>query len=275
MPSSTAAVQPVGSQPAAPDLRFSVACAVAREAGAFARRCFHRRPAFSAQNLKGQQDYLAATDAEVEALIRGRLQEAFPQDAFIGEEDGGEPAGADAVWVVDPVDGTANFVRGLSQFCVSIALVQAGRIEVGIIYDPMLDELYAARRGHGATLNGEPMRVSGVGRLDHASIEAGWSSRIAVGPYLATVQKLFEAGAVVRRGGSGALALANVAAGRIDGYVELHMNAWDALAGYLLIAEAGGHVTDFLADDGLTQGNKVLGCTPELREALTGICGIA
>lgn len=273
MPSSTAAFQPVG-MPAAtvPDHRFPIACAVAREAGAFARRCFHRRPAFSAENLKGQQDYLALTDAEVEGLIRRRLIEAFPQDGFIGEEAGGETAGAEAIWVVDPVDGTANFVRGLPQFCISIALVRAGRIEIGVIYDPMLDELFAARLGQGATLNGEPMRVSGVARLDHASIEAGWSSRISAASYLDTVRKLFDAGAVVRRGGSGALALANVAAGRIDAYVEAHMNAWDALAGYLLIAEAGGYVTDFLAGNGLMQGNRVLGCTPELRGALERIC---
>jgi myo-inositol-1(or 4)-monophosphatase len=255
------------------DLRLSVACAVAREAGALARRRFNGRPGATGINLKGHQDYLSAVDAEVEGLVRSRLLESFPDDSFFGEEGGG--SFDDNVWVVDPIDGTANFVRGISQFCISIAYVRDGQIQIGIIYDPMQDELFAAERRRGATLNGEPLRVSGLGDMQSATIEAGWSTRLPLSQYVDLVGRILAEGAGVRRGGSGALALAYVAAGRIDGYCELHMNSWDALAGMLLIVEAGGWVNDFLAHSGLRNGNIVLGCTPGLKGSLVRLMGIA
>jgi len=254
------------------DLRLSVACAVAREAGALARRRFDGRPGTTGINLKGNQDYLSAVDAEVEGLLRSRLLESFPADSFFGEEGGG--SFDNDVWVVDPIDGTANFVRGISQFCISIAYVRNSRTQIGIIYDPMHDELFAAERGRGASLNGEPIRVSGLDDMKSATIEAGWSTRLPLSRYVELVDRILADGAGVRRGGSGALALAYVAAGRIDGYCELHMNSWDALAGLLLIEEAGGWVNDFLANAGLREGNIVLGCTTGLKSALTGLTGI-
>ena len=269
-PGAGAPLQPGGS---ASDPRFAAACAVAREAGALARRRFDSRPGTAGINLKGRQDYLSAVDAEVEQLVRGRLAQGFPGDSFFGEEGGGSLNGD--VWVVDPIDGTANFVRGIAQFCISIAFVTGGETRIGVIYDPMLDELFAAARGHGATLNGQPIRVSGLDDMHSATVEAGWSTRLPLSRYVDVVGRLLEAGAGMRRGGSGALALAYVAAGRIDGYCELHMNAWDALAGLLLIEEAGGWVNDFLADYGLRAGNAVLGSTPGLRDALIALTGIA
>ncbi|WP_262269664.1 inositol monophosphatase family protein [Microvirga yunnanensis] len=255
------------------DLRLSVASAVAREAGALARRRFNGRPGTTGINLKGHQDYLSAVDAEVESLVRSRLLESFPEDSFFGEEGGG--SFDHNVWVVDPIDGTANFVRGISQFCISIAYVRDGQTRIGIIYDPMHDELFAAERGRGATLNGEPIRVSGLGDMQSATIEAGWSTRLPLSQYVDLVGRILAAGAGVRRGGSGALALASVAAGRIDGYCELHMNSWDALAGMLLIEEAGGWVNDFLTGSGLRDGNIVLGCTSGLRDPLVRLMGMA
>ncbi len=151
---------------------------------------------------------------------------------------------------------------------------ERGDMRIGIIYDPMLDELFAAERGHGATLNGEPIRVSGLTDIQSSTVEAGWSTRLPLSRYVDMVGRLLEAGSGMRRGGSGALALAYVAAGRIDGYCELHMNSWDALAGLLLIQEAGGWTNDFLAGDGLRSGNAVLGCTPGLREGLRDLTGI-
>ncbi|WP_262028096.1 inositol monophosphatase family protein [Microvirga sp. Mcv34] len=254
------------------DLRFSVACAVAREAGALARRRFNGRPGTTGINLKGHQDYLSAVDAEVENLIRMRLLDSFPEDAFFGEEGGG--SFDRDVWVVDPIDGTANFVRGISQFCISIAYVRDGRMQIGIIYDPMHDELFASERDGGATLNGEPIRVSGLADMQSATIEAGWSTRLPLTRYVELVDRILADGAGVRRGGSGALALAYVAAGRIDGYCELHMNSWDALAGLLLIEEAGGWANDFLADAGLRDGNIVLGCTSGLKDSLVKAMGM-
>ncbi len=246
--------------------RLNIACAVAREAGEIARRAFEHAPQSRARAFKGPQDYILEFDAEVERVIRDRLLAAFPRDSFFGEESGGD-FGRD-VWVVDPIDGTANFARGIPHFCISIAFVRDGMTEIGAIYQPVTDDLYASRRGRGATLNGRPIKVSGLTDVRQSMIEAGWSMRRPLEGYVTLVDRLFRAGAQVRRGGSGTLGLAYVADGRTDGYCELHINSWDALAGLLLIEEAGGWVNDFLADDGLRRGNVVIGCTPALRDVI-------
>ena len=250
------------------DTRLLAASAIAREAGALARRHFQSRPKALQLDFKGHQDYLSAVDAEVEDLIRARLHAAFPEDSFLGEESGGA-LGPNA-WVVDPIDGTANFMRGIPLFCISIAFVQDGRSQIGVIYDPVHDELYAGQSGRGATLDGRPMHVSGLTDIRQATVEVGWSSRLPHSRYTALVHTVKDAGAGVRRGGSGALALAYVADGRIDGYCELHMNAWDALAGLVLVQEAGGWTNDFLEGSGLTLGNQILACTPGLAKLLAG-----
>ena len=256
--------------------RLLAASAIAREAGALARRRFRDRPSALAIAFKGPQDYVLASDAEVEALIRLRLYEAFPEDAFFGEEEGGALGrSGQGAWVVDPIDGTANFARGIPHYCVSLGFVRAGEALIGVIYDPAHNQLYAAARGRGATLDGEIIRVSGLGDIAQATIDAGWSTRVPLEAYVGVVARLKQAGAAVRRGGSGALALAYVAAGRMEAYVELHMNAWDALAGLVLVREAGGWVNDYLTGEGLTKGNAILACTPELAEVLgelTGVC---
>jgi myo-inositol-1(or 4)-monophosphatase len=252
--------------------RLTTACAIAREAGILARRSFLTRPRSTVPDFKGHQDFVTATDAEVEELIRRRLQQTCPGDGFYGEEGGG--IFASDVWVVDPIDGTANFARGIPHFAISIAFVRANRVEVGVVYDVMQDELYAAARGRGATLDGQPIRVSGISDMRHATVEAGWSTRLPPEPYAELVHRLKIAGANVRRAGSGTLGLAYVADGRIDAYCELHINSWDALAGLLLIEEAGGWINEFLDEQGLANGNPVLGCTPELARELTRTTGI-
>src|SRR2546423_4438861 len=219
------------------DDRLAVACAVAREAGAVARAAFALAPQSRARAFKGPQDYVLESDAEVERVIREHLTKAFPRDSFFGEESGGE-FGRD-VWIVDPIDGTANFARGIPHFGISIAFVREGRTEVGVLYQPVTDELYAARRGAGATLNGRRMSVSGLEDPKQALIEAGWSSRRPPEPYVAMVGHLYQAGAQVMRTGSGALGLAYVADGRTEGYCELHINSWDVLAGLVLIGGIG------------------------------------
>jgi myo-inositol-1(or 4)-monophosphatase len=251
--------------------RFEAAAAIAREAGALAKRRFLARDAGTFE-LKGAQDYLTEADGEVEALVKRRIAERFPGDTVFGEEGGG--LFSDACWVVDPIDGTANFARGLPAFCVSIAFVREGRIETGAIMKPMAGELFVARRGGGAFLNGKPIRVSGVTALERATLELGWSLRRPIADYVALIGRAMGAGAAFNRCGSGALGLANVAAGRLDGYAELHINSWDCLAGILLIEEAGGWVSDFLANDGLRHGNAILACTPALRAALIRVTGI-
>ena len=193
--------------------RFDLAVAVAREAGAVARQIY-QQPART-RTFKGPQDYILESDALVERVIRERILEAFPNDSFFGEEGGGE-FGRD-VWVVDPIDGTSNFARRIPHWCISIAFVRDSATEVGVIYQPPTDEMYAARRGGGATLNGRTMQASGLTDIRQAMIEAGWSSRLPPEPYVAMVDTFYQAGAEVRRLGSGALGLAYVADGRSDG----------------------------------------------------------
>ncbi|HVY00448.1 MAG TPA: inositol monophosphatase family protein [Pseudorhodoplanes sp.] len=249
------------------DERLSLARDVAREGGAMMLSAFRGRGGEPVHTFKGSHDYLTETDGAIERMVRGRIAAAFPADSFLGEETVGDKTGAKLgrdVWVVDPIDGTANFARGVPHFCISIAFVRDNRCEIGVVYDPIHDELYAARRGSGATRNGMPIRVSGIEDIGQSIVEAGWSLRVPNDRYLALVEELYRAGAQVKRAGSGTLGLAYVADGRSDAYCELHINSWDALAALLLVEEAGGYVNDFLAHDGLRRGNAVLGCTPAI-----------
>jgi len=250
--------------------RLLIACAVAREAGALQKRRFLDREAM-VYKFKGPQDYLTATDGEVEKLVRERLLSVFPGDTFLGEEDGGQVS--DYTWVVDPIDGTSNFARGIAHFCVSIAFVLKGVASIGVIYQPMSDELFAAARGMGATLNGETIHTSKTTRLDQAVLEAGRAARQPQDQYLAALDKIMKTGAGYRSAGSGALAIADVAAGRVDGCFELHMYSWDCLAGLVLVEEAGGRVNDFLAGDGLLKGNVILAAAPGIADALSALIG--
>ncbi|WP_323006590.1 inositol monophosphatase [Pseudorhodobacter sp.] len=248
---------------------------IALSAGKLALEGFERQSRQGAHvGRKGPQDFLTETDGTVEAHLRARLKEAFPEDDFLGEESGGTVTSGH-VWVVDPIDGTANFARGIPHFCISIAFVVDGVIEIGAINAPAMDDLYFARRGAGATRNGLPINTAGTDNFDAACIELGWSNRMPQSQYLAVLTGMLDAGANVRRAASGALGLAYVADGRSDGYVELHMNAWDCLAGLLLVQEAGGATCDFLgAENALSEGAPVLAATPAFAAQLGAISGI-
>lgn len=251
--------------------RHLAACAVARQAGEMMRRLFQNRGGIE-MSFKGPQDYLTQADAAVEKLVRQRLNEAFPQDKFFGEETGGEVS--QSMWVVDPIDGTANFARGIPHFCISIAYALDHAPEIGVIYDPMSDEMFEARRGAGASLNGRPMKVSAAAKMEHCQIELGWSSRRTNAEYVAMVGRILDAGASFRRAGSGSLGIAYVADGRSDGYAELHINSWDCLAGIVMVKEAGGYANDFLAGDGMLRGNPILVSAPGIAKALVKLTGI-
>ncbi|MCW0001125.1 inositol monophosphatase [Pararhizobium sp. YC-54] len=239
---------------------------VIRSAGELVLKGFYGETTRS-YSMKGPQDFLTETDSASEAHIRDLLSTHFPDDSFFGEEGGGDIA--QRVWVVDPVDGTANFARGIPHFCISIAYVENGRTEIGAIYNPALNELYFARRGEGATRNGLPIKVAQTERFDAASIEMGWSTRVPNTTYLDVVKNLLDMGTNVRRAGSGALALAYVADGRSDGYIELHMNSWDCLAGLLLVSEAGGDVCPFLDIGSLEGGGPVLAAAAGLAQGVS------
>ncbi|WP_108462519.1 inositol monophosphatase family protein [Devosia naphthalenivorans] len=254
------------------DARAAFLRELAESAGAVARSGFVRRTAGQIV-FKGPQDFLTETDAAVEKHIRTRISEAFPQDGFLGEETGLHNSGEN-VWVVDPIDGTANFARAIPHFCISIAYVSAGRTLLGAIYNPALDELYFAQRGAGAELNGERISVAVTTDPNTACVELGWSRRVPQQVYIDTLQRLLDCGANVRRGASGALALAYVADGRSDCYAELHMQPWDCLAGLLLVEEAGGAVVPFLDRGGLISGGAVLATAPRIASIMSHATGI-
>jgi myo-inositol-1(or 4)-monophosphatase len=249
------------------DRRQAFAVALAVEAGSMALRM---RDGLGPVEVKNPIDFCTAADHAVEELIRARVTSTFG-DGMIGEEDGGEAT--DSVWVVDPVDGTANYIHGTRRWCVSLAYLRGGVTEIGVIYDPSNDRLFSARRGQGAFLNGRRMQVSHLAHGAAPVVETGWSGRHPAKRYFDFLLSLTANNMEFRRHGSGALGLAEVAAGINDAYVELHTNAWDALAGLLLVQEAGGVINDFLADDGLARGNLVLAATPEIGPNLAGLLG--
>ena len=238
--------------------RFDAAVAVAREAGQLALDHFRNRTALEIEN-KGRQDWVSRADREVEALIRRRLMAAFPDDAFLGEEDGFTGAPGDGgTWVVDPIDGTSGFLAGIPAWCVSIAFALGGEVEIGVINAPVIDELFTARRGGQAQLNGARMQASPARALEHGSVGVGLSNRVTPDAVLAFIDRLVRGGGLYYRNGSGALMLAYVAAGRLLGYYEPHMNAWDCLGGVALVRAAGGATNNVLAGGGLTDGSPVL-----------------
>ncbi len=247
------------------DQRELALLAIAREAGELARRRFLDRSSFTVK-FKGPQDFITEADGDVERLITGKLGAAFPDDTFLGEETGGTPGRR--AWVIDPIDGTANFARGIAHFCVSIAFVEDGKLKLGAIYQPMSREMFAARLGKGAALDGVPMKVTTTAKIEEAAVELGWSKRRPNKDYTDTALRILEAGASFRRCASGALGLAAVAAGRTDAYFERHINSWDCLAGILMVNEAGGWTNDFLVGDGLLKGGPVLGVNALLKDTM-------
>jgi myo-inositol-1(or 4)-monophosphatase len=242
--------------------RHAFAVALAVEAGALA---LSMRTALGPAEAKSPIDFCTEADRAVERLIQARIAARFG-DAVIGEEYGGAPA--DGTWVVDPIDGTTEYIHGTNRWCVSMAYVLRGTVELGVTYSPPTDRLFSARRGVGATLNGRAMRVSGLAHGTAPLVEVGWSGRRPIESYAALLVRLNRRDYEFRRHGSGALALAEVACGLSDGYVEEHMNAWDALAGLLLVTESGGRCAEYLAGDGLLRGNRVVAATPEIFHAL-------
>ncbi len=254
------------------DARWAFAQTLADEAGALALQYFERRAELLVE-LKGPQDLVSAADRAVEALIRRRVAEHFPADAVLGEEEGG--AIAESIWVVDPIDGTTNFLRGLPHYCVSIAFAHQLKTQLGVVIAPTWKEKYAARLGHGATLNGAPIHVAPTERLEQSLLGWGSSRRTPMEPNLAALAQLMKAGAEYRRLGSAAINLCQVACGRLDSFYEAKLSSWDTLAGLLLVTEAGGLVNDFLARDGLTKGNETLAaCSRPIYDAIAQAAGV-
>jgi myo-inositol-1(or 4)-monophosphatase len=230
------------------------------------------RNSLAPAEAKSAIDFCTEADRAVEQLVRAQIAAAYGEPV-LGEEyghDAGEDGSA-GLWVVDPIDGTTEYIHGSSRWCVSLAYIRNGTIELGVIYAPVGTRLFSARAGHGAMLNGTPISVSHLGHGAVPVIEVGWSERRSLDAYCDLLHMLVASRMEFRRRGSGALGLAEVACGINDAYVELHINSWDALAGILLVREAGGWTNDFLSGNGLTEGNFIMAATPELQQPLAAV----
>jgi len=223
---------------------LDVAIIAAHRAGGLLRMHFGR--GVQAHTKSTQFDLVTEADKASETIIVAVLAEAFPNHRILSEEGGGNHAESEYVWLVDPLDGTTNFAHGHPQFCVSIALQQAGSTVVGVVYNVMRDELFTAARGAGARLNGRPIRVSCTPTLTGSLLATGFPYDRQSDPQNNVDQfgdLLLHAQGVLH-GGSAAIDLAAVAAGRLDGYWEFKLQPWDLAAGAMLVDEAGGSVTN-------------------------------
>ena len=256
------------------EIRYWAALGVVREAGRLAAEQYHRRSELDVER-KGPQDLVSEADRACEDMIVGALHKLFPDDGFLGEERGAQNAGSSVTWIIDPIDGTANFLRGIPLWCVSLGLLAGNDFVIGVIYNPITEELYAARQGKGATLNGKSIEVSQAKSLGEARLGIGFSHREPVALHAEAIKRLLDAECEYSRLGSGALGLAFTADGRLDGFWEVHINSWDVAAGLCIVKEAGGQINDFLSDDGLTKGNPVLATTPHLYAPLSTLLKMA
>lgn len=219
-----------------------------REAGSF----FENREEASRITVKGAADYVTQVDVHVQEFLRGRLEQEWPEIQFMGEESDNSDVDPDgAFWILDPVDGTTNLIHGFMHSAISLGLCEGGQIVCGVIYQPFTSELFSARKGHGAFLNGVPIRVSEARDMSECLISVGTT------PYeheyadrnFEIFKKIFLDCQDIRRIGSAAIELAYVACGRIDAFFEMNLKPWDFAAGIILIKEAGGTVTDFEGQD--------------------------
>ncbi len=219
---------------------------------------------------KGRNDFVTEVDRQAEAAIIDTIRKAYPAHGFLGEETG-QQGNTEAYWIIDPLDGTTNYLHDFPAFCVSLAFCVRGQIEHGVIYDPMSQELFTASRGDGAQLEGHKIRVSNRRSLEGALIGTGFPFRghdLHLDEYLAMFREVISETAGIRRAGSAALDLAYVAAGRLDGFWEIGLKSWDVAAGVLMIREAGGMVSDLTGGDGFMESGNIVGGNPRVHTAL-------
>jgi myo-inositol-1(or 4)-monophosphatase len=220
---------------------LQTAIEAARRAG---RVIAERYPDARSVTIKGYRDIVTEVDAEAETIILDLIRARFPDHGILSEEGGGSEAGGDYTWIVDPLDGTTNYAHRVPVFCVSIGVLEQEQPLIGVIHDPLRGQTFVAERGKGATVNGDPLRVSHTSRLSHALVGLDWGHSDEVrGRTLGFLLQIAPRCGTVRALGSAALAQAYVAAGWLDAYLNLALKPWDAAAGTLLVAEAGGRCT--------------------------------
>ncbi|WP_298439817.1 inositol-1-monophosphatase [uncultured Ferrimonas sp.] len=242
---------------------LNIAIRAARNAGNVITRAYEDFDKVEAEQ-KGLNDFVTNVDRDAERAIIAAIRKAYPEHTIIGEESGTDVGtDNDFQWIIDPLDGTTNFLKRIPHFSVSVALQVKGRVEVGVVYDPINNELFSACRGQGAQLNSQRIRVASHRDIKGTLLGTGFpfKARQHADTYMTIFADLFADVADMRRAGSAALDLAYVACGRLDGFFEIGLKPWDFAAGELLVREAGGIVTDFAGGHNHgTSGNIVAGC---------------
>jgi len=254
------------------DRRLAVATDAVRAAGRIALGHFKAREALVIES-KGLQDLVSEADRAAEAEIRRRLGAAFPNDGILGEEEGGVLA--ERLWVIDPIDGTANFLRGLPYWCVVLAFAVDGHPVLGLTLDPVHDELFVARAGGGTTRDGVPVKVADRAGAHEACVGLSYSFKSDGGTYERLLAGLLEHRLDHRRMGSSALTLCHVADGRLDAMVCPSCNSWDVLAGLLLVQEAGGRASDYAEGATLLDRRAVAASAPNIAATVGAIAGLS
>ncbi|MBF0179864.1 MAG: inositol monophosphatase [Magnetococcales bacterium] len=251
---------------------INIAVRAALKAGALAREHFDRRHELEV-TMKGRNDPLTSADLAVEREILFHLKKAYPQYGILAEEKGGAVRADRPCWIVDPIDGTLNFLHGVPHFAISIALVENGTLRGGVVYDPMRDELFVAERGCGAFLNDRRIRVANAERLADTLVATGFPSRRPqwFERYQSAFAGFFAQVRDQRRQGAASLDLAYVAAGRYDGYWEIGLSQWDIAAGALLVLEAGGLISDFSGGPEFLQSGNVVASNNKLHAGMLAI----
>jgi myo-inositol-1(or 4)-monophosphatase len=247
---------------------LNIGVRAARRAGELIVRHINQLDAIKVDS-KGRHDFVSEVDRMAEEDIIRTVRRSYPDHAILAEESGSSGE-AEYVWIIDPLDGTTNFLHGFPVFCVSIAVMHRGRLEHGVIYDPMRQELFTASRGTGATVDGRRMRVSETRLLENSLIGTGFPYKPGaqhLDAYIEMLKAAMRETSGVRRPGAAALDLAYVAAGRLDGFWEMGLNLWDVAAGVLMIQECGGLVSDLAGREGWQSGNILAG-NPKIHEAL-------
>jgi myo-inositol-1(or 4)-monophosphatase len=255
------------------DRRHALALRIATEAGSLALDHWRRRDALAVEVKANRQDMVSEADRGVERAIRAAVAAECPEDGFLGEEYGLTDGASGYTWVIDPIDGTAPFLAGQPNWCVALAIRRGGRTVSGVIAMPVTEEIFAAQAGRGATLNGAPLVTPhGLG-LQDGMVGVGASHRTAPEVVATVITGLLQRGGMFFRNGTGAGMLAYVAAGRLIGYYEPHMHAWDCLGGLLIVEEAGGRAAPFCPDGAITRGDRVLAAGPQAWAELALVVG--
>ncbi len=248
----------------------NIAVRAARQAGEIMIRHLNRLESLEVTE-KSRNEYVTEIDRMAEDIIVEVIHDHYPDHSILGEERG-QQGDHEFQWIVDPLDGTTNFIHGFPVFSVSIAVMHNDQLEHGVVYDPLRQEIFSATRGQGAQLDGRKIRVSRRPSMQHSLIATGFPYRANkkyLDQYLEMLKAIIAVSAGIRRPGSAALDLCYVAAGRVDGFWEIGLNIWDIAAGALIIKEAGGRISDFRGSDGYLQSGNVVAGNPKIYAALS------